>query len=140
MLVHTEQGPSNESSNFSTMPQLFVFYLCKTTAEDILNCVEKTENKQNVSVDMLLQQNFLAKQLQEGCNGPEHNLIRHLVISLTPHNPSLVLFLPFSIKCPKISSYPFPNLLPLLESAYRQKLIMAKSTLSTKPPMSDSVV
>lgn len=60
MLVYAEQGPSNESSNFSTMPQLFVFYLCNTTAEGILNGVENTESKQNAGVNMLLEHHLLA--------------------------------------------------------------------------------
>lgn len=71
---------------------------------------KNTKNEHSTSVNWLTEQNFLANELQGGCYGSEYNLIRHLVISLTPYNPSLFLpFLLFSVNCPQIPPTPPQN-------------------------------
>jgi len=74
------------------------------------------------------------EELQGGCNGSEHNLIGHLVISLSAYTPSLPLLL-FSVTCPEIPLTPSQTLLLLWNRhTVERKVNVATSTLQTKLP------
>lgn len=89
--------------HFST----FFFFLVVQNLKHSQMCSVEIKDKHSTSVSWLIDQNVLAKELHRGCYGSEYNLIRHLVISLTPYNPTLLFpFLLFSVNCPEIHPNP----------------------------------